>query len=77
MPETLKQKIAAKLDLTELHKLREIRRRIADALPVCDDAEACGCNMDGPRNALKMMDVQLSEIETRFMPHTATNPLDE
>jgi hypothetical protein len=33
--------------------------------------------MDGPRNALKMMDVQLSEIETRFMPHTATNPLDE
>ena len=77
MPESIRERIAVKLDHSELLKLRGIRRRIVDALPVCDDADACGCNMDGPRNALKMMDMQLGEIETRFMPSAASSPHDE
>jgi hypothetical protein len=77
MPDSIRERIAVKLDHAELLKLREMRRRIADALPVCDEADACGCNMDGPRNALKMMDTQFAEIETRFMPHLAASSHDE
>ncbi len=77
MPENLRDRISQKLTTDDLHKLRAMRRRIGDAFPICDDAEACGGNITGPRQALQMMDLQFAEIEKRFMPNVAGTAIDE
>ena len=74
MPDTMRDRIAQKFTHVELNRLRDMRARIAAALPVCDDAEACGANVEGPRQALQLMDTQFQEIETRFMPSAASDP---
>ncbi len=74
MHETPADRIRQVFTHEELGKLREIRRRIADVLPICDEAEACGANVIGPRQALQAMDLQFVEIEKRFMPSPASDP---
>jgi len=74
MADDMRSRIREKLTHEELTKLRAMRARIADALPVCDDAEACGANVSGPREALKAMDAQFAMIEERFMPSAASDP---
>lgn len=77
MPHDIAGKIAEKLTIDELTKLRSMRDRIARALPVCDDAEKCGANVAGQRQALQMMDQQFEEIQKRFMPSIAGTPDDD
>lgn len=67
MSEDLRSKITRRFTAENRQRLRAALRRIGEALPICDDAEACGVNVAGMRQAYLEMKSNLEEIEARFM----------
>ncbi len=47
----------------DFESLKEARKRIAETLPIVDEAQRCGTECEGFRAILQAMDQQLAEIE--------------
>lgn len=77
MTEDIRDRIRQKLSAEDGLRIRAMRRRIADTMPICEDALACGANVAGSQQALRMMDENFAQIEVRFIPSTAGTVDDE